>query len=699
MWGGKFGTKRSKIYGVWNPFIYPKDRMGRQIYLEEEYAEWNPEGGQGGTGSYYVYNNKNEWTHIEIKDEETLLANHFTKIICICDGSTKWIRKIPNENGRYKYLRRDRDSSTVDQIYGIDSLCPKGLPIRDGEDANTNKYYSASYVNEDKPRLSEQLKGEKWEHGKRPEKAEIIIDNFGDFDYKGYRLTAHEPEEGSSYATYDEVPVCGAAGKDCSTGTAAFGYIWEDSDIKMTSLEGEQDTYYMENADIRYRIPYDSSNKEVMISKKGIFRKSDVKEKEILDYTSEDLKYDPFSGLVKKDIAYSSKIDFFSDVKWTVVTESGEEIQKVTRVKAGTFYIMTDWNNVENSPYEMIHPIDDGMEKTKKLDRMEKCVAKQTFAIDADRNLVMYNYSMSPKYEDVDLQVFINPRTMKPYEPNSDHYNKLNGDLIQGNLRIIKQNEVYYKWTRTIAKPYTALGHTIIVDAEHFPGSFRVVGETFSRGRADHVDQRYQFEIPLCKLAADTSLQLQADGDPTTFSMELKVLRRDDGQMVRLTQYDVSYDKFDGVQSASTTIVPIDGPGDDPMPEDYKTYWTKEAVVESEDPSLRIMNPVQNTTYYLEEDIEPPFTRGEPFVESVEPTPITLADLDRSEVIVQEETVNKVYEVLTEYSDFDRTVPTGNVQKTLVKEYTDKKILEPDEYEFSIEDAVPTEDTEGGEEE
>ena len=38
MWGGKFGTKHTKIYGGWNPYIYPKDRLGRNIYFTKEVA-------------------------------------------------------------------------------------------------------------------------------------------------------------------------------------------------------------------------------------------------------------------------------------------------------------------------------------------------------------------------------------------------------------------------------------------------------------------------------------------------------------------------------------------------------------------------------------------------------------------------------------------------------------------------------------
>jgi hypothetical protein len=32
MWGGKFGTKNTKIYGFWNPYVYEKDESGRTIW-------------------------------------------------------------------------------------------------------------------------------------------------------------------------------------------------------------------------------------------------------------------------------------------------------------------------------------------------------------------------------------------------------------------------------------------------------------------------------------------------------------------------------------------------------------------------------------------------------------------------------------------------------------------------------------------
>jgi hypothetical protein len=48
---------------------------------------------------------------------------------------------------------------------------------------------------------------------------------------------------------------------------------------------------------------------------------------------------------------------------------------------------------------------------------------------------------------------------MKPYTPNTDRYTKKNGEVIYGNYRVIRENEVYYKWTRTKASDYTSNGN------------------------------------------------------------------------------------------------------------------------------------------------------------------------------------------------------------------------------------------------
>ena len=238
--------------------------------------------------------------------------------------------------------------------------------------------------------------------------------------------------------------------------------------------------------------------------------------------------------------------------KYSEITEEGEINYR---------YRVTMHNTANDGivpPQEVIYQIDHAIDDTFYLDRMEKCRATQRFCIDTDTNTLHGNYRYLERYSQVPLTVFVDPKTMQPYEPNTDEYYRTNGSRITGNLRIIKQNEIYYKWTRTKAKENMSLGKQIVVDAQHFPGAYRLVGETYSRSRKTGQDQRFQFEIPLCKMGSDNNITLQADGDPTTFTMTLKVLRREDGVMMKLTQYDVENQKYGKIVSGSTKIVPTD---------------------------------------------------------------------------------------------------------------------------------------------
>ena len=44
-------------------------------------------------------------------------------------------------------------------------------------------------------------------------------------------------------------------------------------------------------------------------------------------------------------------------------------------------------------------------------------------------------------------------------------------------------SDYYYKWTRTKAKQHEALGNQLIIDPIHYPGTYRLVGETTKRDR------------------------------------------------------------------------------------------------------------------------------------------------------------------------------------------------------------------------
>ena len=259
--------------------------------------------------------------------------------------------------------------------------------------------------------------------------------------------------------------------------------------------------------------------------------------------------------LLAPDLNQDGKVDTF-DLGLMMNMISGFAPEQGSAPTKKIYYSLTKESFGIAPPQEAIYQIDHALNNVYYLDRIEKCRANQTFVIDTDINTLHGNYRYLEKYAHSELTVFIDPRTMQPYEPNTDSFVRKNGSIKEGNLRVIKQHEIYYKWTRSKAIDNTSLGHQIVVDAIHFPGTYRLVGETYSRSRKTGKDQRFQFEIPLCKMGTENNLTLEAEGDPTTFNMTLKVLRREDGVMMKLTQYSVENAKYDGYISDSTNVIP-----------------------------------------------------------------------------------------------------------------------------------------------
>ena len=91
-----------------------------------------------------------------------------------------------------------------------------------------------------------------------------------------------------------------------------------------------------------------------------------------------------------------------------------------------------------------------------------------------------------------------------------------------------------YSYTQSIA---TGQGEQISITSEDFPGTYKITGDTYARSQATGEDEFFQFEIPLAKINPEQTITMQADGDPSTFSMTVRVLRPDDGVMMRLTKY------------------------------------------------------------------------------------------------------------------------------------------------------------------
>ena len=103
----------------------------------------------------------------------------------------------------------------------------------------------------------------------------------------------------------------------------------------------------------------------------------------------------------------------------------------------------------------------------------------------------------------------------------------------------IAEGEIFYKFTRSIAYEGQSIGNMIEISADKFPGTYKIVGDTYVRSDSTGKDERFQFIIPQAKMTSEQTITLEADGEPAVFDMNMTVLRPDDGVMVRFVQYNV----------------------------------------------------------------------------------------------------------------------------------------------------------------
>jgi hypothetical protein len=97
-------------------------------------------------------------------------------------------------------------------------------------------------------------------------------------------------------------------------------------------------------------------------------------------------------------------------------------------------------------------------------------------------------------------------------------------------------------WTETYNRAADAdKAVEVTISPDTFPGTYRVVGDTFMRSQATGKDEAFQFVIGKAKVQSNVTITLEAEGDPSTFEMTLNVLRSDnergDKEMMKLIRY------------------------------------------------------------------------------------------------------------------------------------------------------------------
>lgn len=81
-------------------------------------------------------------------------------------------------------------------------------------------------------------------------------------------------------------------------------------------------------------------------------------------------------------------------------------------------------------------------------------------------------------------------------------------------------------------------GSVIEISANSFPGTYYVTGDTYARSETSGADEFFQFIIPKAKVQSENTLTMEAEGDPSVFNMNLRVMRPADGVMMKLVKYN-----------------------------------------------------------------------------------------------------------------------------------------------------------------
>lgn len=122
----------------------------------------------------------------------------------------------------------------------------------------------------------------------------------------------------------------------------------------------------------------------------------------------------------------------------------------------------------------------------------------------------------------------------KTHEIADPTYYLPNGEPMSDVTSVKKGEKYLVKFEYDAVNP-----GTITISSGAFPSTYYVTGDTFARSQTTGKDEYFQFIVPKAKLTSENTITLEAAGDPSVFNMSLKVLRPDDGNMMKLVKYDV----------------------------------------------------------------------------------------------------------------------------------------------------------------
>lgn len=95
---------------------------------------------------------------------------------------------------------------------------------------------------------------------------------------------------------------------------------------------------------------------------------------------------------------------------------------------------------------------------------------------------------------------------------------------------------------KTVIVYYTYMSgidtQSYVIDASHFSGTYKLVGDTVIRNLKTGKDEAFQIVIPNLKWSSNVNLSFNAEGDPSVQNYECEILRSADGStMIEMIRY------------------------------------------------------------------------------------------------------------------------------------------------------------------
>lgn len=97
------------------------------------------------------------------------------------------------------------------------------------------------------------------------------------------------------------------------------------------------------------------------------------------------------------------------------------------------------------------------------------------------------------------------------------------------------------------------VGQVIEVNANSYPGTYYITGDTYARSEVTGRDEFFQFIVKKGKVTSENTITLEVEGDPSVFNMTVDVLRDSTGNMIELVKYSLDLEDTMGVLTVSST--------------------------------------------------------------------------------------------------------------------------------------------------